>query len=229
MKIAIVEDEISCCTQLKTALKDWGIKHSIKINISCHKTGEELLSENFQYNQLIFLDISLPQISGMETANRLRQNGYSNHIIFVTSHNEYVYEGYHVRALDFILKPITTTKLENCMAPILYELKSSIYILRTATSIEKIPYASIISFVTQGHYIEIITKLKVYRQKISLKMLKQILPGDFVQCHRTVIVNVNHITKLHGKNLYLTNHMVYPISKQYMKTVQDSFINCSGQ
>lgn len=227
MEIAIVEDEISCCKQLKTTLKNWGIKHNIMITISCHETGEKLLSESFQKYQLIFLDISLPKISGMETAKRLRQYAYKNHIIFVTSHNEYVYEGYHVRALDFILKPITPQKIENSLNPILHELKSSTYILRTATSLEKIPYVSIIAFVTQGHYVEIITKHDIYRQKIPLKLLKQLLPEDFVQCHRTVIVNINHVLKLDGKTLYLTNHTIYPISKQYMETVQNSFINCS--
>lgn len=228
MKVAIVEDEIYCCKQIETALKNWGKKFNILITVSCYKTGEELLSEQFQDNDLIFLDISLLQISGMETAKRLRQNGYKNHIIFVTSHNEYVYEGYHVRALDFILKPITDSKIEKCMSPILHELNSSAYIIHTASSIEKIPYASIICFITQGHYIEIITKQQKYRQKISLKLLKQQLPEDFVQCHRTVIVNINYLEKLNGNNLYMTNNMVYPISKQYVKIVQNAFLNYSN-
>lgn len=227
MNIVIVEDEASCCKQLETNLKDWSVKHNILINISCYEKGKDLLSDAFQKNQLIFLDIDLPELSGMETAKKLRQNGYNGHIVFLTAHNEYVYEGYHVRALDYVLKPITPETLEKCLLPVLHELESSTYILRTATSIEKIPYSSIIAFATQGHYIEIITKQQVFRQKISLKVLKPLLPEDFVQCHRTLIVNINHIVKLDGKNLHLTNQTVYPISKQYMESVQNAFINCT--
>lgn len=227
MDIAILEDEASCCKQLESTLKSWSIKHNIMISVSCYETGKSLLSDNFRKYKLIFLDIDMPETSGMETARELRQNGYNSYIIFVTAHNEYVYEGYHVRALDYILKPITQKTLENCLNPVLHELKSSTYILRTATSIEKIPYSSIIAFATQGHYIEIITKQYTYRQKISLKVLKQLLPEDFVQCHRTLIVNINHVVKLDGKNLHLTNQSVYPISKQYMESVQNAFINCA--
>lgn len=227
MDIAIIEDEASCCKQLESLLESWSIEHNIMISISCYETGIGLLSDNFQKYKLIFLDIDMPEISGMETAKELRQNGYNSYIIFVTAHNEYVYEGYHVRALDYILKPITPKALENCLNPVLHELESSTYILRTATSIEKIPYSSIIAFATQGHYIEIITKQYTYRQKISLKVLKQLLPEDFIQCHRTLIVNINHVVKLSGNNLYLTNQTVYPISKQYMESIQNAFINCT--
>lgn len=226
MDIAIIEDEASCCKHLKSILENWSIKHSIMIAVSCYETGKALLSDSFQKYKLIFLDIDMPKISGMETAKKLRQNAYNGYIIFVTAHNEYVYEGYHVRALDYILKPITQKTLENCLNPVLHELESSAYILRTATSIEKIPYSSILAFATQGHYIEIITKQTTYRQKIPLKVLKQLLPEDFVQCHRTLIVNINHVVKLNGKNLHLTNHTVYPISKQYMESIQNAFISC---
>ena len=227
MDIAIVEDDASCYKQLESILQSWSIKHNIMISISYYETGKELLSGTFRKYQLIFLDIDMPEISGMETARELRQNDYNSYIIFVTAHNEYVYEGYHVRALDYIIKPITPKALETCLNPVLHELESSAYILRTATSIEKIPYSSIIAFATQGHYIEIITKQNTYRQKISLKILKQLLPEDFVQCHRTVIVNINHVVKLSGKNLYLTNQTVYPISKQYMESIQNAFMNCT--
>ena len=227
MDIAIIEDEASCYKQLESALQDWSIEHDVMISISYYETGKKLLSGTFLKYQLVFLDIDMPEISGMETARELRQVGYNNYIIFVTAHNEYVYEGYHVRALDYILKPITPKALENCLNPVLHELESSVYILRTATSIEKIPYSSIIAFATQGHYIEIITKQKTYQQKISLKILKQLLPEDFVQCHRTVIVNINHVVKLCGKNLYLTNQTIYPISKQYMESIQNAFMNCT--
>lgn len=226
MQIIIVEDEVSCCQQLKECLKNWGRKHNIPIAATCYESGDELLRHNLQNTRLIFMDIDLPGLTGMETAQNLRKSNYKGHIIFLTAYSEHVFDGYHVRALDYLLKPITPEVLENCLTPILHEQKSSSYILRTAASIEKIPYSRIIAFATQGHYIDIITEEQTFRQKISLKTLRQQLPENFVQCHRTLIVNINHVTKLDGKNLYLTNQTVYPISKPYMDSVQNAFMNC---
>lgn len=227
MNISIVDDELLYCNQLETFLKEWSVKNEIQINIFSYDNGNSLLADNYGQNYLIFLDIDMPEINGMEVAKKLRKNGYKSHIIFLTAHNEYVYEGYHVRALDYLLKPITLEKLESCLSPVLEELKSSVYIFRTATCIEKIPYSSIIAFATQGHYIDIITEQHTYHQKISLKTIKQILPENFEQCHRTLMVNINHITKLDGNNLHLTNQEIFPISKQYLKNIQNAFISCT--
>ena len=226
MQIIIVEDELSCCRQLEKCLKDWGMKHGIPITVTSCKSGDELLLHDYRNTHLIFMDIELPGISGMETARMIRKSDYKGHIIFLTAYSEHVFDGYHVRATDYLLKPITPEVLENCLTPILQEHKSSSYVLRTATSIDRIPYSHIIAFATQGHYIDIITDEQAYRQKISLKTLKQLLPENFIQCHRTLIVNINHVTKLDGKNLYLTNQTVYPISRPYMESVQTAFMNC---
>lgn len=227
MNISIVDDELFYCNKLEEFLNQWSLKNEIQINISCYDNGNKLLADNYQQNHLIFLDIDMPIINGMEVAKKLRQNNYKKHIVFLTAHNEYVFEGYHIRALDYLLKPISLEKLEACLSPVLDELKSSIYILRTGNYIEKIPYCSIIAFATQGHYIDIITEHQTYRQKISLKIIKQLLPENFEQCHRTLIININHVTKLVGNNLYLTNGKIFPISKQYLKNIQNAFINCT--
>ena len=146
MNIIIVEDEPFCCRHLEECLQNWGKKHSICINIVCYKTGKELFYSDYGKYHLIFLDIELPGITGMETAQNLRESNYKGQIIFLTAHTEYVFEGYHVRALDYIMKPILPEKLENCLLPVLNELESSSYILRTSISIEKISYSDIIAF-----------------------------------------------------------------------------------
>lgn len=226
MQIIILEDELSCCRKLKEYLKDWGMKHDIPITVACFESGNALLLQDLKNTHLIFMDIDLPGISGMETARSIRKANYTGHIIFLTAYSEHVFDGYRVRATDYLLKPITPEILENSLVPILQEQKSSSYILRTATSIKKIPYSHIIAFATQGHYIDIITEEQTFRQKISLKALKQQLPDNFIQCHRTLIVNIHHVTKLDGKNICLTNQTIYPISKPYIESVQHAFMNC---
>lgn len=93
MQIIIVEDEVSCCQQLKECLKNWGRKHNIPIAATCYESGDELLRHNLQNTRLIFMDIDLPGLTGMETAQNLRKSNYKGHIIFLTAYSEHVFDG----------------------------------------------------------------------------------------------------------------------------------------
>lgn len=76
MNFAIVEDNASNCQELKQCLKTWEQEHSVDLHIFCYKNGSELLSDHFQQMNLIFLDIHLPDITGVEIAHRLRKEDY---------------------------------------------------------------------------------------------------------------------------------------------------------
>lgn len=226
MNFAIVEDNVSNCQELKQCLKKWEQEHSVDLHIFCYKTGYELLSDNFQQMNLIFLDINLPDITGIEIAHRLRQDEYPGHIIFLTAFSEFVFEGYHVRALDYLLKPITMAELNRCLSHLDFEISPLCYTLQDGLNLIRIPFSTIIVFATQGHYMDIITTEDTYHQRISLKTIKSDLPPDFVQCHRTLIVNINHVTKLDSHSICLINGNVYPVSRPYLKQIQNAFVKC---
>lgn len=228
MNIAIVEDEDTCCQELENCLSQWETEHCSSIQTVCYKNGYELLSDGYQQMHLIFLDIDLPGISGMETAQRLWQSNYHGHIIFLTAYSEYAFDGYYVRAMDYLLKPIATEKIAQNLSKIEKELYPSYYMLQTGKNIERIPFSAIIAFASQGHYMEIITAEHTYQQRISFKSVLANLPKNFIQCHRTLIVNINHVTQVEGNTLQLTNNSLYPISKPYLQSLQNAFIQCSS-
>lgn len=225
MNIAILDSELSSINELKFCLSNWSLKHKIPVNITCYKTGKSLLESNFKAQNIIFLEVKLPDISGIEVAKKLRNSNYEKAIIFLTSYNEYVFEGYYVQALNYLLKPITLANLDDSLNIFLHKEKSLNYIFKTNSMIKKIPYSSIIAFSTEGHYVNIITTKGNYLQKIAFKNLQDKLPIFFIQCHRTLIVNLNHVTKIYKSEIYLANQTSYPISRTYIKKVKDSFIN----
>lgn len=94
----------------------------------------------------------------MDIAKQLRKDGFCGNIIFLTAFSEYVFDRYHVQALDYLLKPISQNKLEQCMKPILRNMQGSYHVYKTKTETVKIPYNKILAFTSFRHYVDIITQ-----------------------------------------------------------------------
>ena len=163
----------------------------------------------------------------MDIAKQLRKDGFCGNIIFLTAFSEYVFDGYHVQALDYLLKPISQNKLEQCMKPILRNMLGAYHVYRTKTETVKIPYNKILAFTSFRHYVDIITQPNdnqiFYRQKITLRNLQNQLPKEFVRCHRTVIVNMNKVMRLTNKDITLSDNSIYPVSESYLEHVREVF------
>lgn len=230
--ITILEDEEAYCTQLRKLLRKWAAEKGLQITIRYFTQGEDFLRSNYDEDELLFLDINLKTMNGMEIAKRLRMNGFQGPIIFLTAFSEYVFEGYNVRALNYLLKPITYAKLENCLKPIVKSLYSSCHSYRDSTGLIKIPYNKILAFTSFRHYVDIITQLPTsakdstpqhFVQKITMKSLQQQLPDEFVRCHRGIIINMGKVITVTCRDVTLIDGSVYPVSESRLREVQDAF------
>lgn len=228
LNITILEDEATHAAQLKHFLEKWGSQNKIPLSIRHYLHGEDFWRDNkYDEDELFFIDIEIGATSGMVLARQLRNDGFCGNIIFLTAFSEYVFEGYHVQALDYLLKPISHEKLEQCMKPILRNMEDSYHVYQTKNEIVRIPYNKILAFTSFQHYVDIITQANdrpaPYHQKITLKNLHSRLPGEFVRCHRTVIVNINKVMRLTNKDITLSDNSVYPVSESYLESVRQAF------
>lgn len=225
MIVSIVEDMEEQGKQLEACLNIWGEKHGISIETFHYCSAEVFLQTDYCKSQLVFLDIDLKTMSGIEVARRIRQESYSGEIIFLTAFSEYVFEGYHVRALDYLLKPVSAAMLEEALKPVLKLMVSSFYICYHKKETIKIAYTKILAFISSGHYVDIKTKEKTYRQRISIHEIERMIPDCFLRSHRTIIVNIAHITKICGHELYLDTGEILPISSRYLQRIQNAFLS----
>ncbi len=227
LNVTILEDEATHAIRLKQLLEKWSKQNNISISIRHYFNIEEFSEEIYNEDELFFIDIKLGLTNGMNFAKQLRKDGFGGNIIFLTAFSEYVFDGYHVQALDYLLKPISQEKLEQCMKPILRNIKGSYYVYRTKIETIKIPYNKILAFTSFRHYVDIITQLNdnkaCYHQKITLKNLQNQLPKEFVRCHRTIIININKAIKLTCKDITLSDNSVYPVSESYLEHVRKAF------
>lgn len=220
ISIGIVEDNPDYAHVLQGLIEEWNRFQNYPVQFEIFFSGEGIMAELPSKFHVIFMDIQLPGIDGVEASRRLRQAGYNGEIIFLTAFHEHVFEGYEVRAMNYLLKPVTLEKLSVCMDAVLHSMFSESYIIRNRNQFETVLYKDIIYIYSQGHQVEITASDKKYRQTIHLKELIKHLPVQFIQCHRTAIINVNHIVRLDGHNVTMSDREIISISNTYLKEIQ---------
>ena len=232
MKIAIVENEEIYITQIKEMLDRWKEekKANCKIEINNFRSGEDFLKTDVDGYQIVFMDIQLDgKLNGIKTAHAIRNRKCEIPLVFLTSYSQYVFTGYEVRALYYIVKPVEYKKIVWCMDKV-YEMEfQGAYIFKEKEILNKISYKDILYFQSSLHYMDIYTQKQVYRQKISLKKLKTLLPPQFVSCHRTVVVNVLKIDYINGKELRMTDGALLPISNTYLEDIRNAFLSLTTE
>lgn len=227
LKIAILEDEQPYIDMLRHMLLAWKQLHSITLNLTIYNNGNDLLANAAIYH-LIFIDIQLSdQPGGMDVAKSLRKQGYCGDFIFTTSFRDYSLEGYEVQALHYLIKPVSKEKLWKCMDIVLNKLQPSYHSIFYRNELIKIEHASISYLTSSNHYLEIYklncTQPISYRGTFHDEVKK--FPSDFKQCHRSILVNMNHVTSIRGKELFLSDSTQLPISPSYLEIIRNTILH----
>lgn len=225
INVCILEDEEPYIRTLEELLRKWQAANSADLSVSVCRSGAELLSLDYSRFSLLFLDIRLGDTDGVSLAHRLRQDGYTGELVFLTAYQEYVFEGYNVRALNYYLKPISYEQLDSCMQYVKRRQSEAYFVCRHYGNITKIPYRDILYFSSRNQYTEVHTSDgSVHRQAMPLKNVISSLPSEFIQCHRTLAVNIDHVEKLDGTTVFVTGGEQLPISKTYLEEVRERFL-----
>lgn len=221
IRIAIVEDEKEAQGRLVSYITRYYdndlVKFSIKIFDKC---------EPFIYNykpefDIVFMDIGLPGVNGMDAAHELRKADPVVVIIFVTSLAQYAVKGYEVSAFDFVVKPVNYADFE-----LKYKRAEKVIEGRNETSITisdraktmRISTNDIIYIEVQGHYLYFHTAEDVLKGYGTMANLEKMLSGkDFMRCNSCYLINAKYIMKVEGYSVYLKNGEEIPISRQRKK------------
>lgn len=223
--ITIIEDEESFALDLTEKIRKWFQTHHLEAAVKWYPSSHHLFFTNsYLATDVYFLDISLKEENGVDIARTLREHNYKGHIIFLTGFQEYVFEGYSVRALDYLLKPIDPVKLDRDLMLITEELSDQNYVVRTRSEMYKIPYKEILYISSNNHSIEIVTENEKFRQMISLREVLTHLPAYFQQCHRTIIVNIKAVISLTDNRIRINGKEELPVGKKYLQEIQNAFL-----
>ncbi len=223
--VCIIENEPAYTKQLLHDLNKWKMITDSELKIASYLSGEKFLESNTSEGyHIFFLDIKLDKLSGLDLAKILRKQHYSGEIVFLTSFYEYVLEGYHVHALNYLLKPVSPEEIYSCMNYIFNKFTGKQYKYSYKGMKINIPYHDIIYFNSRLHNIEITTVTRQYTEVKKFALLKQELPTQFLQCHRGLIINTDHILQLSRQEVTLTNQIKLPVSATYTEHIQQAFL-----
>lgn len=228
MRITILEDSSIEANRLKSGIRKYGQQYDWEIEIDEYKSGEDYFASNSDSQSLLssafFLDIQMGQMNGIDVAKRLRASGYNGIIVFLTAFREYVFRGYEVKALNYLLKPLKENTLFLCLDEIAKELSNNTYLYRNKQEIVSIPYTDILTFSSRLHYVDILTVSGTcYEQMSTLNKIIVHLPNEFIRTHRSYIVNMAHIYRITPGTIELSNHMTTPIARNCSKDVISAF------
>lgn len=228
IKIAICEDEKDQQELLKEYIEQIFKGVSVKYSLDVFNSGEELLENYPKDIDIVLLDIQMGQINGMDTARKIRLLDNKVEIIFITSLIEYALEGYEVRAYRYLIKPVKYDDLKeniiNCIKEV--DIKNKYIIVKEQGSQIKIEINEITYIEVQKEIITIHTLNKVYKIKGTMNNIeKEINCSRFCRCHKSYLINLEHINSIKQYVAILENSEEVPVSRHRFKETKDKFFD----
>ncbi len=220
IRVAIVEDEDKAAKVLEKYIKQYCNKKSMDFVCTRFNSGIDFISDYKPVFDIVFMDIMLPHIDGMETAKKLRVFDDKVALVFITNMVQYAIKGYEVNALDFVLKPVNYFEFEMKMAKVVDYVrrnKKQFITVELEDSLKKILLSDL-------EYIEVINHTLIYHKgdeffeaKGQLKVVEQVLSKDnFVRCHNSYLVNLFHVLEVHQEHI-LVGKQELPLSRRKRK------------
>lgn len=225
--IGICDDEASMRKALRLLLETKLQLMGEDYRMSEYDSGEGLIANGgTAWPDILFLDIEMKQLSGMDTAKLLRKRDARTILIFVTAYPDFVFQGYEVHAFHYILKPYDEHKIQNVLEQALKELGKSreqFFALEQKSGALKIPLKKILAFSSDRRKVFVLLvdgeKLDFYGK---LDEVEKDLPDYFIRCHNRHLVNLNHVDGLE-KDGCICGTMQFPVSRAYRRNLELAF------
>ena len=176
-----------------TFFKNYGAEHAVLIHTFAYEGGEEFLEKaNLAELDVVFLDVYMNALSGMDVAKRLRAAGCNCRIVFVTSTESFAVESYDVRAFGYLVKPVCDEKLAAVVALIEADTRgaSRFMVVKVGREIKKVVLSEIVYIDYHNHYVQIHTQREIVSTyKKFAEFEKELLKyGTFMTCYRCTLI-----------------------------------------
>lgn len=234
MKIAVIEDIQVHGDLIVSYIKKWSAKKKINLSLKQFESAESFL---FQWEEeadfdILFVDIQMSGMNGMEMAKKIRNKDKNIIIIFTTGITDYMEEGYEVEAMHYLLKPISEDKVTACLDRAAKKRKPEKYILvHTSEEALKINILQIYYAEAMGHgcrlRLEREDKNKFIEIRENISQMENMLEKtEFIKCHRSYICRIKGISRIDKTTVYFDDGSSIPVSRRMYGEVNQAFIHC---
>lgn len=211
-KVLIIEDEEPASQLIQHYLATY---ENFQISAICTDGYTGLKAINEMQPDLIFLDIEMPKLTGLEV---LELCVHKPHVIFTTAYNQYAVKAFELNAVDYLLKPFSKKRFDEALQKVIHLLKSNTnkqsniesysiqyhqlqklerIAVKIGQKVVVVPIEDIMYLETDGDYVKIHTLDNLYLKEKTMKYFEQTLNADlFIRIHRSYLVNATYIQKI---------------------------------
>lgn len=230
IRIGIVENEPAVQSYVRSLIEEWAADAGHCLQLETCASAEEFL---FKYEEpdmfdIVFLDIMLGAMNGMELARNIRRRDKGLQIVFLTGVQDYVFEGYEIGAVRYLLKPVKRQELDltlrHCCERMVHK-KTEYFAFRYQGESLRIAFSDILFVRVDGHYLQMVTERQTYEWKGSLAQVREKLDRKmFVVVNRSTLVNLEYVTRITREECFLENGEILPVSRGAYKELNEGFM-----
>lgn len=227
LRIAITDDLNSEREKLSSAIIAPFSKVGLNVgNIDEYTSGEELLRQfSAGRYDLIFLDIYMGGMSGVETAKRIRTLDKNVMLVFVTTSNEFASESYAVKANFYLLKPVRAESIRQLAETVAQQLNNT----GCAAALPDgtvIPLSSLVYTSCSGDYVNVFL---VGNEPLKIRTTHKIMEESLskyegvISCNKGMLVSLANVARIDGENFLMINGDTVPISRRKMTQIKNDY------
>lgn len=198
LRIALCDDEQEARDSLRFQLEKimYEGDEDIVYEFTSGETALRWLKNHPGEVDLLFLDVEMKAMTGMETAEGIRQFDKELLIVFVTGYSEYVFDGYRTGALDYVLKPVSLERVRQVLSrarEILYEKRTKNFVFQNQEGTFRLSLDQILYFYSDRRQVGVVTENKEYLFYGKLSETEEKADSRFVRVHQRYLVNGDQV------------------------------------
>lgn len=229
VKIAIIDDEQSARSVLSEYLARYSEENHCLFETESYQSGTEFLESYECGYDVLFFDVEMPGMNGLDTAREIRKKDKRCVILFITNIAQYAIQGYEVEAIDYVLKPVTypdfSMKMKKALRFVALNTESYLSVEGIdglhRLEISTIDYVEVLSHMVIYH----VGKTEIKARGNMRDVEKTLILHQFSRIYKSYLVNLKRIKTVHAAEVELSSGVVLPIGRVYKKDFMQQFMD----
>jgi DNA-binding LytR/AlgR family response regulator len=226
MVIGICDDEKIIVDILSGKIKECLAMLGMEAELLTMQSGRKVLEAASQLD-VVFLDIEMPELNGIETGKLLKAKNPNCHIILATSKTEYYKDGFKIDALRYVTKPFEQDELMEALQAVMKTyIGSELISLYDSRTLVEIPHRAIAYIAAFDSYVEFVLKNRIIRTQLSLNELEKVMNKRiFFRIHKKYIVNMLHIEN-YRDGIVMIGTEKMTVARRKKKEFERAYMEC---